>query len=66
MRTIFSVVNVVCKLIAWGLAIILGFLTAIIVITVMSIIWAISASAGLAFLGFVLLIVWMMFYIGNN
>jgi hypothetical protein len=62
MYLILSLVNAVLKAIAWGIAIMLGFLTAILVVTVLSIAYSISEWAGLSFLGFVLLVVWMMFY----
>lgn len=61
-RLVVSLLNTAAIAIAWGLAIILGFLTALLVVTVMSIAYSISSWAGLGFLGFVLLVVWMLFY----
>lgn len=62
MRTILSVVNAVLKAIAFGIALILGFLASILVVTVTSIAYSIDQWAGLGFFMFCLLVVWMMFY----
>lgn len=63
MNLIFSVVNGILKAIAWGIALLFGFLMAILVITAISIAYSISDWAGLSLLGFTLLVVWMMFYL---
>lgn len=62
MRLILSVVNAACKAIAFVIALILGSVTAILVVTVMSIVYSIDEWAGLAFLLFVFFVVWMLFY----
>lgn len=62
MNLILSVVNGILKVIAWGIAAILGLLAAILVVTVMSIAYSISEWAGLALLELVILVVWMIFY----
>lgn len=62
MRFVLSLINAVCKVIAWGLALTLGLITLLLVITVISIMYSISMGAGFAFLGLSLLIVWMIFY----
>jgi hypothetical protein len=61
-KTILTTLNQITIAIVWGAVIILGILATLSVITVMSIIWSISMTAGLGFLGFILLVVWMMFY----
>ena len=63
MNLIFSVVNGILKTIAWGIALLFGFLIAILVVTAISIAYSISDWAGLSLLGFALLVVWMMFYL---
>lgn len=62
MRLVLSLINAACKVIAWCIAIVLGSLTLLLVMTVMSIAYSISRWVGLGFFGFVLLVVWMMFY----
>jgi hypothetical protein len=62
MRLVLSLLNAAALAIAWCLALILGAAALLLVITVMSIAYSISNWAGLGFLGFVILVVWMMFY----
>jgi hypothetical protein len=62
MNLVLSLVNAACKAIAWCIALVLGAGALLLVVTVMSIAYAISQWAGLSFLGFVILVVWMMFY----
>lgn len=62
MRAVLSLVNAVCKVIAWGITLILATLTLIFVMTVTSIAFSIDRWLGLGFFMLCLLIVWMMFY----
>jgi hypothetical protein len=62
MNLFASLVYASCRVIAWGLAIILGFLGAVFVMTVMSVLWSISQLAGMTFLGFIMFLVWVLFY----
>lgn len=62
MRQFVSVVNAAALAIAWGITLLLGAAVSLLLITVMSIIWAINPLAGFAFLAFILFIVWGMFY----
>lgn len=62
MRQFVSVVNAAALAIASVIMMLLGAAVTLLLITVMSIIWAINPLAGLAFLGLILFIVWMMFY----
>lgn len=62
MRSVCILVNVVLKSIAWGLAIMLGFLTAIVVITTISIAYSISTPAGVGALCLFLGLIYLLFY----
>lgn len=62
LRPLLSVMNQIAIAIAWLIMLLLGALTVVIVATVMNIAFAISNWAGLGFLGFVILVVWMLFY----
>lgn len=61
--TILRTLNKVTIAMMWLIIIVLGILTTTVAITVMSIAWSINAWAGLGFLGLILLVVWMMFYV---
>lgn len=62
MRLVFRWINQILIALAWGMLILLGIFTMVVVVTVMNIAFAISNGAGLGFLGFVLMVVWMLFY----